>query len=262
MKRRTFVKKTALAAGAAALSLPGSRVLGANSDIRMGVIGIGSTIKIGGKGRQDILNFRSIPGVRVTAVCDCDANHLGYEVGQFKKWGEPVKAFTDFRKLLDDPDVDAVSITTPNHWHSLMAILACQAGKDVFVQKPLSHNIFEGRKVIEAAKKHKRIVQATHGPRNNGAIEPALEWIRQGNLGKVRYVRGLNYRPRTSIGKVNGPQPIPEGCNYDLWCGPSEMKQRRIIYLMSTKVWGYPTPSRRYSQEITEITLRRSRTLS
>lgn len=222
MKRRTFLESS-LAFGAA-LSLSGSRVLGANNDIRMGIIGLGSFVKIGGKGRKDAKDFEQIPGVRVVAVCDCDTDNLNYVVNDFKKQNKQVKAYTDFRKLLDDKDIDAVGIVTPNHWHSLMTIMACQAGKDVFVQKPSSHNIYEGRKMVEAAKKYNRIVQATHGPRNSGAIEEMLEYVWEGNLGEILYIHGINYRPRTSIGKVNKPQPIPESCDYDLWCGPAPKK--------------------------------------
>jgi len=222
MKRRDFLK-TSVAVGSG-LFLPGSRVLGANDDIRIGVIGIGSFVKIGGKGRADIRDFRKIPGVRVVALCDCDENHLNYELKQFSKRGEKVKACRDFRELLDDKQIDAVSITTPNHWHSLMTIMACQAGKDVFVQKPASHNIFEGRKMVEAMRKYNRVVQAVHGPRNSGAIAESLEYVQAGNLGKITCVYGINYKPRMSIGKVSGPQPVPGSCDYDLWCGPATKK--------------------------------------
>ncbi|HUV66086.1 MAG TPA: Gfo/Idh/MocA family oxidoreductase [Sedimentisphaerales bacterium] len=222
MKRREFLKAS-IAVGAAASLTPG-RVLGANDDIRIGVIGIGSFVKIGGKGRGDIRDFRKIQGVRVAALCDCDQKHLDYEVNEFSKRSEKVKACRDFREILDDKDIDAVSITTPNHWHSLMTIMACQAGKDVFVQKPSSHNIFEGRKMVEAMRKYKRVVQAVHGPRESGAIAESLEYARAGNLGKIKCIYGINYRSRTSIGKVSGPQPIPPSCDYDLWCGPAPKK--------------------------------------
>jgi predicted dehydrogenase len=222
MKRREFLKSS-LAVGSA-FSLSPARVIGANDDIRVGVIGIGSFVKIGGKGRGDIRDFRKIPGVRVAAICDCDRNHLNYEVNEFSKWGEKVKACTDFREILDDKHIDAVSITTPNHWHSLMTIMACQAGKDVFVQKPSSHNLFEGRKMVEAMRKYHRVVQAVHGPRNSGAVAESFEYIRSGRLGTIKCVYGINYKPRMSIGKVNGPQPIPPSCDYDLWCGPAPKK--------------------------------------
>ena len=171
MKRRQFLKST-MALGAT-LSLGASRVLGANEDVRIGAIGMGSFVKIGGKGRKDVRDFQQIPGARVVAICDCDADHLGYVVDDCRKRKETVRAYADFRQLLDDPDVDAVTIAAPNHWHLLMAIMACQAGKDVFVQKPASHNIYEGRKMVEAMRKYGRIVQATHGPRNSGETEEA-----------------------------------------------------------------------------------------
>ncbi|MCP4259228.1 MAG: Gfo/Idh/MocA family oxidoreductase [Planctomycetes bacterium] len=239
MKRREFLKAS-IAIGSG-LSLSSSRVLGANNDIRIGVIGIGSFIKIGGKGRGDIRDFRKIPGVRVTALCDCDENHLNYELNQFRKRGEKVKAYRDFRDLLDDKEIDAVSITTPNHWHSLMTIMACQAGKDVFVQKPSSHNIFEGRKMVEAMRKYKRVVQAVHGPRNSGAIAESLEYSWSGNLGKIKCIYGLNYRPRMSIGKVDGPQPTPKSCDYNLWCGPAPKKPLMREHLHYDWHWDWDT---------------------
>jgi len=239
MKRRSFLKCGV--AAAATLSLGSSRVLGANDAIRLGQIGIGSFVKIGGKGRGDVRDFRNIPGVRVTALCDCDSDNLGYEVEQFKKRDEPVKAFRDFRELLDDPEIDAVSITTPNHWHSLMTIMACQAGKDVFVQKPASHNLFEGRKMVDAMGKYDCIVQATHGPRNSGATDEAFEYARNGELGKMLCVYGINYRPRMSIGKTDGPQPIPKACDYDLWCGPAPKKPLMRKFLHYDWHWDWDT---------------------
>ncbi len=241
MKRRTFLRTT-LTVGTT-LSLGGSRVLGANDAVRLGALGVGSNVKIGGKGRQDVRDFQKIAGVRVVALCDCDTDHLGIGVEPFKKRGESVKAYRDFRRLLDDREIDAVTIATPNHWHAPMAIFACQAGKDVFVQKPASHNLFEGRKMVEAARKYKRIVQATHGPRNNGSFEEAFEYARAGNLGKVLFAHGLNYRPRSSIGKVDRPQPIPTGCDYDLWCGPAPKKPLMRKYLHYDFHWDWDTGS-------------------
>ncbi len=239
MKRREFLKAS-LAVGSALSWSPG-RVLGANDDIRIGVIGIGSFIKIGGKGRGDIRDFRKIPGVRVAAICDCDQNHLDYEVNEFNKWGEKVKACRDFREVLDDKQIDAVSITTPNHWHSLMTIMACQAGKDVFVQKPSSHNLFEGRKMVEAMRKYNRVVQAVHGPRESGTVAESFEYIWSGGLGKVTCVYGINYKPRMSIGKVKGPQPIPPSCDYDLWCGPAPKKPLMREFLHYDWHWDWDT---------------------
>jgi len=165
--RRSFLKTTiaaipAVLAGGAPWF---ARARGANDQIRIGVIGIGSTVKIGGKGKADIRDWRKITGVKVVALCDVDRNILDAEVDQFNKWGEKVEAFRDLRRLLERKDIDAVNITTPNHWHALATVWACQAGKDVFVQKPASHNIFEGRKMVEAARKYERIVLCTSGSR-------------------------------------------------------------------------------------------------
>ena len=152
IKRRDFIKNS-LATGIA-LTTPFSKVLGANDDIHMAIVGVGSNVKIGGKGKGEIRDFRKIPGVRVMALCDVDSAILKPEVEKFKKRNERIEAYVDVRKLLENKDIDAVGITTPNHWHALMTIWACQAGKDVFVQKPASHNIWEGRKMVEAAREY------------------------------------------------------------------------------------------------------------
>jgi len=176
LSRRAFLRDST-AAGASlaclgsALSLsPLARAQGANGDIRLAVVGVGSSIKIGGKGKADIRDFQRVPGVRVVALCDVDRAHLEPELAQFKRRNEPITGYVDVRELLDRRDIDAVSITTPNHWHALVAIWACQAGKDVFVQKPASHNLFEGRKMVEAARKYGCMVQCTSGSRSRSGI--------------------------------------------------------------------------------------------
>jgi len=125
------------------------------------------------------------------------------------------------RKLLDDKNIDAISTATPNHWHALISVWACQAGKDVYVEKPVSHNVWEGRKIVEAARKYNRIVQTGTQSRSSAALREAIAWVQAGNIGKIKIARGLCYKPRPSIGKVDGPQPVPESINYDLWCGPA-----------------------------------------
>jgi predicted dehydrogenase len=239
IRRRDFMKGS-LAAGLG-LFTPLARVRGANNDIRMGVVGLGSFVKIGGKGRSDLKEFRKIPGVRIAAICDCDSDHVKPVLQDCREHGENVKVYKDVRELLESKEIDAISITTPNHWHSLMGIWACQAGLDVFIQKPVSHNIFEGRKLVEAVRKYNRVVQATHGPRSNGALEKAFVYAREGNLGKIHYVHGVNYKPRQSIGKVNGPQPIPKGCDYNLWCGPAPQKPLMRKYLHYDWHWDWST---------------------
>ena len=218
--RRQFLTKSLIGAGAITFA-PGRKILGANDDIRLGIIGLGSNVKIGGKGRMDLRAFLKIGGVRIVALCDPDRDLLSSEAGKCAELGHKVKTYTDVRRMLDDRDIDAVSIATPNHWHALGTIWACQAGKDVYVQKPASHTLYEGRKMVEAARKYNRVVYSASLVRSASGMPDAFKWARQGNLGKVLYARGLNYRPRKSIGKVAGPQKIPSHIDYDLWCGPS-----------------------------------------
>ena len=223
--RRGFLQRSAAASAAfvgANLGLsPWLRAAGANDDIRLAVVGVGSRVKIGGMGRNEIRSFRQVPGVRIVALCDVDEANLGPEVESFQTRNEQVAAYTDVRKLLESKDVDGVVVTTPNHWHALVTIWACQAGKDVYVQKPASYNIFEGRKMVEAARKYNRIVQCPNGSRVPNGHAEALDYVRQGNLGQVVMVRHVHFSPRCSIGKVSGPQPIPSTLDYGLWSGPA-----------------------------------------
>ena len=224
--RRQFLTTAALAAGSASL-LPGltgcatsrpiaaARVRGANEDIRVAVIGFN------GRGASHIAEFSKLPGVRLVALCDVDSQVLGREVQQRRDRGESVEGYRDLRKLLENPNIDAVSIATPNHWHSLAGIWAIQAGKDVYVEKPVSHNVHEGRKLVEAARKYQRIVQTGTQSRSMASLRAAWAWIHEGHIGKIKIARGLCYKRRPSIGKVDGPQPIPPRIDYDLWCGPA-----------------------------------------
>lgn len=224
--RRDFLRHSALAG--AALAAPGSlvstwgatapgSVLGANGDIRVAVVGFNS------RGMDHINGFQKVPGVRLVALCDVDENVLQKEAKRQADAGNPVATYTDVRKLLESREIDAISTATPNHWHALISIWACQAGKDVYVEKPVSHNAWEGRQIVNAARKYKRIVQTGTQSRSNPGLQEAVAWIRAGNLGDIQLVRGLCYKPRQSIGKVEGPTPIPSTINYDLWCGPSPM---------------------------------------
>jgi predicted dehydrogenase len=214
--RRSFLKTTA--AAGAALSLPAklwSQTSGANDDVRLAVIGFH------GQGGSHIGHFDKAKGCRIVALCDVDENVLNGAAKKLRENGRTITTYRDVRKLLESKEVDAVSIATPNHWHALISIWACQAGKDVYVEKPVSHNVWEGRKIVEAARKYKRIVQAGTQSRSNGGWREGLKWVREGNLGKIKVARGLCYKRRASIGKVDGPQPIPISIDYDLWCGPS-----------------------------------------
>ena len=215
--RRKFMKSS-IAVGTAAVMMPYSRVLGANDEIRVAVAGINS------RGGSHIGAFNRLPGVRVVALCDPDQKVLARHVKKFTDRNEKVDAYTDIRKLLEDKNIDALSIGTPNHWHSLMTIWACQAGKDVFVEKPVSHNIYEGRKMVEAARKYKRIVQTGTQKRSDQALHDVFEYLQKGNMGKIKVARGFCYKPRGSIGKVSGPQTAPSHIDYDLWTGPAAME--------------------------------------
>jgi predicted dehydrogenase len=136
----------------------------------------------------------------------------------------PVEKYGDLRHLIDDKDIDAISTATPNHWHSLVTILGCQAGKDVYVEKPVSHDVWEGRQSVEAARKYNRIVQAGTQSRSVHALKVAFKWIQEGNLGKILVARGLCYKRRGTIGKVDATPEPPKTVNLDLWCGPSPLE--------------------------------------
>lgn len=245
LTRRDFLRHTSLAiagvgmAPAIAAQTTG-RVVGPNEEIRFAVVGFR------GQGGGHIKSLQSLREkgvkVRITALCDVDREVLDGGVKVFKDQGEEVKGYTDIRELLQDSNVDALSIATPNHWHSLGTIWAVQAGKDVYVEKPVSHNVWEGRQMVKAARQHGRIVQTgTQSRSSREGIATAVEWVRAGNLGKILAARGLCYKRRDTIGKVDGPQPIPPGIDYDLWCGPAPkdpLTRKRLHYDWH---WVWPT---------------------
>ena len=234
ISRRRFLAGS-VAAGAATLLTPHSRVLGANSDIRVAVVGFNQ------QGVGHIEGYRRMPGVRVVALCDADKNVVDREVSKFDKRGEKVAGCTDVRKIIDDKNVDVISTATPNHWHSLIVVWGCQAGKDVYVEKPVSHEIWEGRKAVEAARKYNRIVQTGTQNRSDMGLKAAFEYLQKGELGKILCARGFCYKPRGSIGKVDGPQPIPPGVDYDLWCGPAPKEPLMRRHLHYDWHWVWPT---------------------
>jgi len=234
LTRRDFIKRSMAVGATMVLASPYSRVRGANGDIRIAVIGVGS------QGRKHIDYFQKLQGVHVVAICDADENHISRCAGEYeKKYEQKIQTYLDVRKLLEDKSIDVVTSAAPNHWHSLITVLACQAGKDVYIEKPASHEIWEGRKMVEAARKYNRIVQTGMQKRSSEAHKQAFEYIRQGNLGKILWIRGICYNQRGSIGKVDGPQPIPEGVDYNLWCGPADMEplMRRNLHYDWHWVW-------------------------
>jgi predicted dehydrogenase len=222
LTRRNFLKQTAFAAGA--LSLPArswSQVAAANGDIRIAVVGFN------GRGRDHLAEWRKTPGVRLTALCDVDRKVLEPEVKRCHDKGETVEGYTDIRKLLENKNVDAISIATPNHWHALATVWGIQSGKDVYVEKPVSYDVWEGRQMIAAAHRHQKIVQAGTQSRSSEGIREAVAWVQEGNLGKILVARALCYKRRASIGKTAGPQAVPASVDYDLWCGPAPLTPPR-----------------------------------
>ena len=205
--RRGFLRTTS---GAAAAALAGPMLVprgafGAGDRIRAAVLGVN------GRGKGHIEGLMALPNVEVVTLCDPDSQVAAQRAKEFEaKYGKAVKTEKDLRKVYDDKEVDVVSIATPNHWHALATIWACQAGKDVYVEKPGSHNICEGRKMVEAARKHGRIVQNGVQLRSSAAIQEAVQHLRSGTIGK----RLHGPRPRLPLAPRHRPQgdracPLP-----------------------------------------------------
>ncbi len=212
--RRTFLKASTLAIAGVALSARWwGAVVGANSNIRVAVVGLH------GRGKNHLSSLSKLKGVRIVALCDVDSFVLAKTAAAHPG----AKTYSDIRELLASPEIDAITIATPNHWHSLMGIWACQAGKDVYVEKPISHNVWEGRQLVAAAKKYNRVIQAGTQIRSGEGLREAVAWIQSGALGKITASRGFCYKRRDSIGKTSGPQPVPPTINYDLWSGPAPL---------------------------------------
>jgi len=201
-----------------------SRSQGPNDTVRVAVIGLGSTTAVGGvggRGHQLIPRVREVPGARIVALCDVDQAHLDREAQPFKDRNEEVATYRDLRKVFDDKTIDAVVVALPNHWHALATVWACQAGKDVYVEKPFSYNFWEGQQMVAAARKHGRMVQVGTQNRSSTLLRQAFDYLRSGQIGSIRYAHALVYRARDGIGTVNTPTPLPATVDYDLWCGPA-----------------------------------------
>jgi len=219
--RRDFLKITSAGVATTALTASASSyaaILGANDRVRVAICGVR------GRGNDHIRGFSRVPGTELAILCDIDENVSQQRVGEIEKMGLPrPKSCVDVRKLLEDKEIDAISIATPNHWHSLMAIWACQAGKDVYVEKPCSHNCFEGRQLVRAVKKYNRICQHGSQSRSNPGMIEAIHHLSDGTIGDVYMARALCYKWRPSIGRAT-PEAVPAGVNYDLWTGPAPLK--------------------------------------
>lgn len=217
--RRDFMKQSAAVTLSVMTATVPGRILGANQDIRVGVIGAGQN------GSNLATRVSKIAGARLVALADPDPGYkMEYLKEELAKAAPPVAVdtYVDFRQLLDRKDIDAVIIASCNHWHVLHSIHALQAGKHVYVEKPISHNVWEGRQLVNLAKKSKQVVETGIHHRSRECWPQITDYLKQGALGKVLTARGLCYRQRGSIGKLNNPLVPPPSCNYALWLGPAE----------------------------------------
>lgn len=216
LDRRRFVGGSAAALAAFPFVRRGRS--GRSDELRVAVAGLN------GRGAEHAAALRALPDVRVVALVDVDEAVLARELKPFRERRQKVDVYSDLRHVLERDDVDAVSLATPNHWHALQAIWCCQAGKDVFVETPVSHAVVEGARLVEAARRYGRIVHAGLRSRASAAIAAALAWTQAGSLGALRLARVVCYDPRPPIGKVERAQRIPDSVDYDLWCGPAPLR--------------------------------------
>ena len=217
VNRRQFSK---IAAAGLAASAPALNVLGANDKIQLGFIGQG------GRGSHHFRQFRTMDGVNIVALSDCYQPNIDKNAEQV---GHSVQKSQDFRELLDNKDVDAVVIASPDHWHALQAIMACEAGKDAYVEKPMSRTVVEGRRLIQATEKYKRVVQVGQQQRSSKQFQQAVEMVKNGEIGNVTSARCINVwnidgylspKAKHGIGVFPDGDP-PEGLDYDMWLGPA-----------------------------------------
>ena len=226
VKRRAFIKKSLAASAGLAIGAPmyiKGFVQNKPSDvINVAVAGINGRGGIYG-GSGHMASFTKIKDSRVVAVCDIDQNLFPMAIKELEKLGgDKPKTFVDFRDMLDDKGIDVVSIATPGYWHALQTIWACQAGKDVYVEKPLSYNVVEGRRMVEAARKYNRVVQTGMNYRSNRITQKAVQLLHDGVIGDIYMGRGTVYGFRGNIGRVPD-SPVPDGVNWDLYRGPAPM---------------------------------------
>ena len=239
VSRRSFIKNAFM--GAATLSMgsafqafaadPTGKIVGANDKIRIGMIGVNS------RGKAIAATLSKINDCEITWICDVDSRAITkcQEV-VFKNTGKTPKGERDLRKMLQAPDVDAVVIATPDHWHAPAAIMAMQAGKHVYLEKPTSHNPAENDMLVRAALKYKTVVQVGNQRRSWPNVIAAIEEIKAGNIGEVRYAKSWYTNARKSIG-VGKPAPVPEWLDWDLWQGPAPRKEFHDNYVHYNWHW-------------------------
>ena len=237
VNRRSFIKGAAGISAASIVSGPAinRNILGANGSIRAAVLGVN------GRGWDHVKELQALDGVEVVTLCDPDSEVLERRSAEFQKeYNRGVYLEKDLRRVNDDKNIDVVSIATPNHWHALATIWACQAGKDVYVEKPGSHTFWEGRKMVEAAAKYKRIVQHGTQSRSSTVLQEAMEQLRKGTIGRVYMARAVVFRMREDIG-IKPMEPVPDNLDYDLWTGPARKRpfSRNIVHYNWHWHWDY-----------------------
>ena len=234
--RRDFLKKTAL--GAAGITIGGmglspkayASVKGANDRINLAVVGLRS------RGRDHINSWCALKdnrNVRIKTICDADEQFFAPSAKIIlERNGDTAQTTWDMRKIFEDKDIDGVSFGLPNHWHALSAIWACQAGKHVYAEKPACHNLWEGRKMVEAAAKYNVRVQTGCQNRSISGVMEAIKFLHSGGIGDVFMAKGLCYKPRDSFGIAPNGNP-PESLHYDMWLGPAPYRpynEKRVHY--------------------------------
>ena len=235
-KRREFIKTGVLGVAGLAIGAKGfsaksySKIVGSGERINLAVIGIR------GQGSNHIdtfLGLKDSKNIRIKTLCDADEATFAARVKKIRdKTGETPLTEWDMRKVFDDKEIDAVSIATPNFWHALGTIWACQAGKHVYVEKPATHGIWEGRKMVEAAKKYNVRVQTGCQNRSIPGVIQAIKFLHDGGIGEVYMARGLCYKPRDSFG-IAQDGTAPESLHYDTWLGPCDWQpynEKRVHY--------------------------------
>jgi predicted dehydrogenase len=231
LSRRNFFFSTGMALTAA----QATRVMGANDRVRVAVVGLG------GRGKAHMGNYAEIADCEIAALCDVNQAALERGIAQVEKATQrKPKGYADMKEVFADKSVDAVSMPLPNHWHALATVWACQAGKDVYVEKPACHNVFEGLRMVEAARKYKRIVQIGSQSRSMVHKQKAMRLLQEGVIGKVYMAKGLCYKRRKSIGhKEDGPVPL--GLDWDKFLGPAPMRAYNELRFKYNWHWFWDT---------------------
>lgn len=231
--RRHFIQRTAMAATSVGLA-PSLRAADANARMILGLIGPG------GMGMNHLRSLVTYPDVEIAYVCDPDANRAN-QAGRAveKATGKRPRVVKDMRRLLEDKTLDAVFIAAPDHWHAPASLLALEAGKHVYVEKPMAHNIREGRLLVESARRNKRVVQVGTQSRSAGYIKRAMELLHNGAIGEVLVAKAWNSQLRANIGHVKPSAPPPQ-LDYDLWVGPAPMMPYQANLLPSSWRWFIP----------------------